>query len=289
MSTKLDTHDYIMVEKPYNILRDVMLNDDGTIEAKVTNEYLHKEEGGPIGGGEFGRHIAILGSVALALDLNHKKNHYYLAVLADLRRENEKVYRQDELRLKAKTLSHKKRKGKIHGELFNKENEVIYSAEIEYMVLSKAVFSKFYGRHRKDAPVNNEISPYINRRNLTNVVINSNMASGDYGIVFENECEGHFRHYPALPVALIGGLFGDLGFHLFKHEISGYDKLISPRTVIKARGLVFSGEHIYFVGKICKRISKNHIVIFAEAKVGEEVVADVEFELKGIKADECNP
>ena len=38
----------IMVEKPYNILQDLILNDDGSVEAKVLNEYSHQDEGGPI-------------------------------------------------------------------------------------------------------------------------------------------------------------------------------------------------------------------------------------------------
>lgn len=281
--TKTDLEKLIMVEHPYNILQNIRYHDDGSIEARVFNEYIHEDEGGPIAGGEFGRHIAILGSIALAIELDHKNRHYYLAVHADLKRKNKRVYNQDELHLKAKVLSKKKRTGKIFGEIFDNSGEPVFSAEIEYMVFSQSIFSKVYGRHQKDIVVENVISPYKHRRNLSHVVVDGENAIGELGRIKPHECEGHFRSFYALPVALLGGLFGELGFHLFRKNIPGYDKLVSPRTVIKAKGLAFSGEKIHFTGKISKRISKSRIEITAKALVRDEVVADIVFELQGVK------
>lgn len=278
---KLD--ELIMVEPPYCILQDLKLGDDGSITAIVFNEYQPQDEGGPIAGAEFGRHIAILGSIALANALSHNHSHYFLAVRANIKREIPDAYRFDELNLYAKPIKLEKRTGKVYGEIYGQNNELVNTAKVEYMILEREVFSKVYERRKRENSIKNKVSPYIKRRHLTNVVVDGHTARAEFGTILKNECEGHFRNFPALPVAMIGGLFGELGYQLFKHNLPGYDTIISPRTDIKAHGLVFSGEHLHFAGRISQWISDDAILITAEAMVGEDVVADVKFILKGIK------
>ncbi|KOH43425.1 hypothetical protein [Sunxiuqinia dokdonensis] len=280
---KLD--ELIMVESPYCILQDLKLEEDGSITAKVFNEYQPSDEGGPIAGAEFGRHIAILGSIALANALQHNHSHYFLAVRANIKREIQDAYRFDELKLYAKPMKLEKRKGKIYGEIYGRNNELVNTAKVDYMILEREVFSKVYERHKKENSYQNKVSPYIKRRHLTNIVIDGHTARAEFGTILKNECEGHFRDFPALPVALIGGLFGELGYQLFKHNLPGFDTIISPRTDIKAHGLVFSGEHLHFAGRISQWISDEAILITAEALVGDDVVADVSFILKGVKQE----
>ncbi|WP_107822830.1 hypothetical protein [Mangrovibacterium marinum] len=278
----LNLEELIMVEEPYNILQDLEVQDDGSIRATVVNEYIDRDEGGPMGGGECGRHLAILGSIVLAHAYNHKKRHYYLAVHALLSRKSDQVFAAEELLLTAKPTLMEKRKGTVYGELLSADNEVIFTAEVEYLVMSPAVFTKFYGKYQVDTPVHNGVSPYINRRHLSDITLNGERATGEFGIVQASECEGHFRNYPALPVALIGNLFGELGFALFKHNVPGFKRIISPRTSIRAYRLAFTGEHVRFVGRISKYISDDTIQVTAEAKVGDEIVSNVEFELRGV-------
>ena len=148
----------IMVEKPYNILKDLIRNEDGSVEATLINEYLPEEEAGPIGCAEFGRHIAILGSIVLSNTFNHKEKHYYLAMHADLERKHSHVYKSDELNLIAKTIIKEKRGGKVYGEISNQAGEIIYSATLDYQVISQAVFSRLYAKHKKEVVIKNEIS-----------------------------------------------------------------------------------------------------------------------------------
>ena len=280
--TELKLDELIMVEEPYNILQNLKLHDDGSISATVENEYIDRDEGGPMGGAECGRHLAILGSIILAHNYHHKKRHYYLAVHALLSRKTDKVFSAEELKLTAKPTLMEKRKGVVLGELLSEENEVIFTAEVEYLIMSPAVFTKFYEKFRVDDPIHNGMSPYINRRHLSDITLNGARATGEFGIVSAQECEGHFRNYPALPVALIGNLFGELGFTLFKHNVPGYKRIISPRTSIRAYRLAFSGERVHFVGRISECLAYDTIKITAEAKVGDEIVANVEFELRGV-------
>jgi len=272
----------IMVEEPYNILQDLELLEYGGLKAKVYNEYLNPDEGGPIGGAECGRHLAILGSIVLAMGFHFKKRHYYLAIHAILDRKSDLIYDAPFLNLYAIPVLAEKSKGKVYGELLGEHNELLYTAEVEYMIMSPAIFTKFYGKNKVEEEIENVESPYKNRRNLTNLVFEGDRLKADYGVILPNDCEGHFRHYPALPVALVGNLFGELGFELFKKHFPGYSKLISPYTTIRAYRLAFAGEFVTFVGRISKHISKDTILVTAEAKVGDEIIASVEFEVKGV-------
>ena len=101
------------------------------------------------------------------------------------------------------------------------------------------------------------------------------------------ECEGHFHSYPALPVAIVGGLYIDLGMQLFQEYTSReFDQIIAINTSIDAHRLAFSGEEVAFFVKIKKVISESSIVICGEAKIDSEVIADAEFELQGLKISE---
>lgn len=272
----------IMVEAPYNILQELTPMEYGGVRAKVWNEYLHPDEGGPIGGAECGRHLAILGSIALAASFNHKKRHYYLAIHAVLNRKTDLTDEIPHFNLYAIPVMADKRKGKIYGEILGAHNELLYTAEVEYMIMSPAVFTKFYGKNKLETKVETIDEPYRNRRHLSNWVVEGDRARADFGTIAAAECEGHFRDYPALPVALVGNLFGELGFRLFRENLPGYRKIISPYTSIRAYRLAFAGEFVHFVGRISKRLSSNTILVTAEAKVDDEIIANVEFELRGV-------
>ncbi len=274
-----------MVEKPYNILQNLELMEYGGIKAKVYNEYLDPDEGGPMGGAECGRHLAILGSIALAYGFHHKRRHYYLAVHAVLERKTSHISESNHFIAYAIPVLAEKRKGKIYGEILDEHNAVLFTAEVEYMIMSPAVFTKFYENFKLDEEIPAVESPYRNRRRLTNLVFKGDRISADYGTIVGSECEGHFKNYPALPVAVIGDLFRELGFALYKKFFPGYDKMISPRTSIRAYRLAFHGESVAFVGRISKRISRGVILVTAEAKVGDEIISSVEFEVKGVKSE----
>lgn len=280
--TEIKLDELIMVEPPYNILQDLEMTEYGGLRAKVYSEYLHPDEGGPIGGAECGRHLAILGSIVLAIGFHFKKRHYYLAVHALLNRIGSRVNDSAYFNLYAMPIMAEKSKGKVYAELLDDRNEVLYTAEVEYMIMSPAIFTKFYGNYKVEEVIPTNGNPYRDRRHLSNVVVEGDRIKGDYGTILAHECDGHFRNYPALPVALVGNLFGELGFKLFNATIPGYQKVISPRTSIRAYRLAFSGEFVSFVGRIAKRIAADTILVTAEAKVGDEIVANVEFELKGV-------
>ena len=147
--------DMIMVKKPYNILYDINEELDGSISGSVKNEFLYKDKWGPIGASEAGRHLAILGSMALANQTNSKK--YYLAVHAKIKRNNLTVQNIDTLKLQSKVLTHNKRDGEITGDIYDANNQSIYTAIIKYKIFTPQVFLKLFGSFKSSVEIKNNI------------------------------------------------------------------------------------------------------------------------------------
>ena len=276
MENKLE--DMIMVRKPYNILYDINEELDGSISGSVKNEFLYKDKWGPIGASEAGRHLAILGSMALANQTNSKK--YYLAVHAKIKRNNLTVQNIDTLKLQSKVITHNKRDGEITGDIYDANNQSIYTANIKYKIFTPQVFLKLFGSFKSSVEIKNNISPYQKRKELSNITINKTEIKGDYGTILPHECEGHFNEYPALPVAIIANLLGELGIKLFLHNNSDFTKVIVTSASINAYRLAFHGEYVTFNAKVKNKDHKS-ISIVGEVKVGTDLIADAQFEVVG--------
>ncbi|WP_068471538.1 hypothetical protein [Saccharicrinis aurantiacus] len=279
-------NDLIMVEEPYNILKNVIFSPNETVSAKVQNEYSLELEAGSMGCSEFGRHIAILGSMAVAKSFGHKEKYYYLATHANLKRKSNCTNYSKFFHLKAKTLITIKRTARIYGEIRDDENELLFAGTVEYQAISQPVFSKLYSKHKVGDKKHVLASPYINRKQLTNINIKDENIIGTYGKVEPSDCEGHFKDFPALPVAIIGGLFGELCMPLFKYHNPHLTKILCKEVIINAYRLAFSGEHITLEGRIDKRLPNDSVKLIAYAKVGDEIIADAHFELQAVYSPE---
>ena len=272
----------IMVKAPYNILFDIYEDVNGSVFAKVKNEFSLPGECGPINASEAGRHLAILGSIALSNKTDSQ--NYYLAVEAKMKRETLSVSHEEILDLEAKVIFQDKRTGEVSGKIFDNNSNVLFSIIVKYQILSVPLFSKFFKSYLNTTKIESAFSPYISRKKLTEITITKNEISATYGAVLVSDCEGHFEDYPALPVAIICNLFGELGLNLFFHHFSKkFTQAIVTLASINAKRLVFSGEHLTFQGAKVYSKSDREMVISSKALVGDEVVADAEFELYGIK------
>lgn len=275
-----------MVTPPYNILFDVNEAPDKSITAKVKNEFLYKDELGPVGCTEAGRHLAILGSMALANENPSTAKHYYLAIGAKFKHENfdnDNKNENDEcFYLSVKVNHYNAKEGEVEGIIANSNNTVLYSAIISYNPLSEALFSRLFKAHRYTLPIINEISPYKNRRSFINKTITGDTITGDYGVISPNDCEGHFHEYPAFPIAIIANLFGELGITLFLDKFPVYNKAFYSNATLSAKRLAFHGEHIIFKGTINNR-TEDTLTVQVEALINNKVVARGVGELKGVK------
>lgn len=273
--------DNIMVGFPYNRIFDLEKDSEGNIFGKVENEFMHPNECGPINTSEVGRHLAILGSIALSQYYDEK--NYYLAIYADVKRAHKQEETVDVFNLRAKVNSHGKRHGEAFTEILDSNNNVIYYATVKYQVLSQRVFSKLFGHFEYTGEIINEVSPYKVRRELSDVVIADRKITATYGEILPNECEGHFDNYPAIPVAIVCNLIGRLGVELFLHYNPVFSKIVATSATINAYKLAFHGEHLTIRGELRSESGVEPAIVFCEALVDGKVVADSEFEITGIK------
>ena len=277
----LSLDNLIMVDEPYNILEDVIVKEDGSLVAKVRNEYLMEGESGPMQCSEFGRHIAVLGSMLLAKNNPSKEKHYYLAGTADLRRSHLRIYENDVFWLRASVMEQNRRGGKVFGEMVDINGDELYTGEVDYKILKGSMFERLYAHGKVDDSPINDISPYQSRKKLRNVYVDEDKISAIYGVVSAAECQGHFNNYPCLPAAVVGCLFGELALNLLQH-VTGFTKMVDQSAIVKAKRLTFAGEFVRFEGKLLEQKSDNTIVMFAEAFVGDEVIAEVTTEVVGV-------
>ncbi len=283
MEIKNSLDSKIMVKAPYNILCELKKESDGSISAKVKNEFLLPDECGPIGAAEAGRHLSILGSIALS-NTSDSEN-YYLAIQADIFRKTLSTNYVETFHLQSKVIFQDNRTGTVSGNIFDENNNVIYTINVKYQILRPSLFSKLFNSFANTIIIKNKINPYRNRKKLFDIIIVKDKISGVYGTVLSSECEGHFKDYPALPVAIICNSFTELGLKLFLHHYSNeFTKAVGTHANINANRLVFSGEYLTFRGET-KRNNKSDktMIFYFEALVNNKKVADAEFEICGIK------
>ena len=178
-----------------------------------------------------------------------------------------------------------KRGAKVYGEMMDEHGEVLFLGEVEYQIITPLAFEKIFAKHQIESYGKKDLNPYKYRRGLKNYSISGDIVKAEYGIVEAADCEGHFQKYPALPAAIVGGLYGNLCMPLFLHYYPGFSKVIGKGIKIRAKRLAFPGEHLEFKAVITDRIGLDTIRLSAAAFVGNEIVADAEFELKGVNED----
>jgi len=273
----------IMVQKPYNILSCIEKDANGNILAKVKNEFLSLNECGPISCSEAGRHLAILGSIALSMQSNSK--NYYLAKHASITRKTLLTKELNALQLETKLVSLGKRDGEIFGIVSDGSNNIYYEATIQYQVLSQQLFSKLFSTHKYVKDIHNERSPYQFRRKLSDVSISSNKITGEYGIILPGECEGHFKNYPALPVAVIGNIIGELCIKLFLFNNLQFSKAIILKADMNAYRLAFHKEYLTFKAIVVENDYGKRMLIHCESIIDGIAIVEADVEVVGANCE----
>lgn len=270
-----------MVKAPYNVLFDVNIIGDKNIKAKVENEYIYKDEYGPVSVSESGRHLAILGSLLLA-DKAEDKN-YYLATGANIKRHQFASFPVTQnFNLSAELISLDKKKGEVYGQILNEENETIYEAFISYSVLKDSLFSRLFKKYRIENSLQPFVqNPYTTRRGFSEINVCSDKIEAVYGVIAPEDCQGHFQEFPALPVAIIANLFGELGVRLFLHNFPKFSKAYFTNAKLSAERLAFHGEFLTFRAEVVTK-STDVLDFRCEALINDKVIARGESQIKGI-------
>lgn len=289
----IDPDRLIFVSRPYNRLKHIERTSVDSLKCTVFNEYQGELEGGPIGTAEVGRHIAILGSIQLAIEYNFGEKCFFLATGAELQRTARELYHDPyesnlnrKFHLSVTTLSTSRKTAVVGGKVMDNHHNEVFATKVSYQVMRKGTFERLFSDKRVEgfSGSHNTCSPYGNdRRKLEDVNITSTLAVANLQVVKPSDCLGHFPNYPTLPVAIVGNHLIQLGKKLFQeHTAHRYTRVATDACTLEARRLVFPGESVRFEASIDSSISGELLSINAKAIVNEEVVAGGNMILRGI-------
>lgn len=234
----------IEVTKPYYAFQGIA-EENNILKGIVCKEFESTFETEGMSYSEAGRHLAILGSLAIAKTNPIKKRHYYLANKANVKRVHLKPY-SDVLHIgEMLTKSFNKRNAVAEGTIKTIDGKVIYEIEVEYSVLSEALFNRMFGHHKQNTDNKPSYNPYKNSIDFKDIVKTDAVCSASLGKVQSNDCIGHFDNYPALPVARIAqALINIASLHMNFCEQE--TKPISVTNVLlEAKSFAFAGETMH--------------------------------------------
>jgi hypothetical protein len=195
------------VERPYFAFDELSLSADGAVVGDVRREHALGYECGPLGAAEIGRHLAILGSCAGAVHSASDERLYYLATHAALHRHsiargNLSLARAT-CRGTATIVERSARTLSAQTTMQVGGNAPFVSLFVQYRVLSEPLFARLFSHLAVGADHTGIASPYVKPIPLSwSEPRGDSIVARNYGLS-ARDCAGHFRGYPAWPVAII--------------------------------------------------------------------------------------
>ena len=261
----------LCVRHPYFALEQVVVVEPGVVACSVPVEQELGRELPPIRAGEAGRHLAILGSCALASLGERRGQHFYLAKAARI--ETCSLSSEPVTSLIGTARGHfvGKRSGLATADLATPEGVVTHVITVEYDVMPAATFYRLFAAQRTDLRLfprepgvaspafahsgrNNpyrEVSVFADERQ------EGPSMTASIPMITASLCNGHFAETPLLPVAVVMGslmevagrllvsLSGDPTTRYFLHaaEIAAHQfAQIGKPLFLSARHVGFNGS-----------------------------------------------
>lgn len=255
----------IAVTQPYFALSNLKKDGD-FLQATIPLEQIDHNEPAGMCTAEVGRHLAILGSLAMAEANPRKEKHYYLASEATLERVTDQPVADTTFIGRVRLESIDKRVGEISGQLFTQDGLLIYQVTVKYSIMHERLFERMFGsekRSKLNAPPSN---PYRTKTKLYNIRRDLKTCSASLGVVKEEECAGHFNNFPAVPIARLGLALSLLaGEHL--HTVRNTTgKYYMYKVTIRAQSFIFAGEKIDMFSRIGDSQDKEGLLIETTSK-----------------------
>ena len=245
------------------------------------------------------RHLAILGSYALALRNPAQVRHYYLATSARLTRRVriESLIRGTgpllPMTARAQALELDKRQGKAAACLYTQNGEALFDLEVTYSVLRTALFQRIFCEHWKPEPVCSEDNPYVHTPEVTEISRTNDVFLGTLGTIRPEQCLGHFDNISALPVAVLSGALGVLASSHLESSLSSLSSLqvhYAGRCVkVVAHRLALAGEKVELASRLVHRSSKEAVFEAAARGDARGQIADARIEFDIAASDPPDP
>lgn len=190
--------DKICVEPPYFNLFNLKIDNQMAISTLVPEQPIGNEHC-VIAAAEVGRHLAILGSCAIAAQQPDNKKRFYLAKKASFEKTNNET--QGLLTAKAICTHLEKRTASAYTNLFVGENSA-YTLKIDYQILEEGVFQKLFS-HLKTDTQHRDDSPYKHNKEIVLHELNKQSLTASIQPLLATDCAGHFKNFPSMPIAIL--------------------------------------------------------------------------------------
>jgi len=196
----------ICTSSPYFALKKLEILSENTVSAQVPVETFIPRENSVISAAEVGRHLAILGSCAASLIDESFTKKYFLAIKAELNYLDPSFKASKEsLYAIASAFQYGERKTLSKVNLYTKTGKRVYSLSVVYQIFQEKVFERLFSSHFTLGNENFGFNPYVEFLHLHNLSFEENKLKATVGPILAEYCLGHFKNYPALPVAVIMG------------------------------------------------------------------------------------
>ena len=236
----------IDVGQPYYALEDMSAEPDGSLCAKIPIEQDLFYEPLPISSSETGRHLAVLGSCACALQNPNKTKHYYLAASANATRKDFNYNRNGpEFFLgSARCIKVDNRTALAVTSLKYPDGTVFSEIVINYHVLDQQLFERI--NHDKwVSHVEITQNPYITEPEVHHTTISEKQVFGVIENIRPQDCAGHFPNLPAVPISILFRVLVRLGVVLMQQRTANPNAVFCVREcTTEAKNLAFPGEEI---------------------------------------------
>lgn len=248
-----DIKSKICVKAPYNRLYDLVEHGETGIKAKVKLESPQGLEFGGPSSAEIGRHMAILGSCVLARNTKQDGSFYYLAKSAKIVRENKDKHFEPWSTCQLVATLKDKQSVDVTTTCAD-TGLVMARLTCSYQRLSPRLFDRLFAAHRMETPETQE-NPYAKEVAWLDLKLEGSSGRARIEKVCPPMCVGHFKDYPALPVAILMDRINRLACeHL--HHASGEVGIVSEGQ-IDAESLAFAGEELEFSVQQTKTLEKE--------------------------------
>ncbi|MEJ7138421.1 hypothetical protein [Amphibiibacter pelophylacis] len=248
----VDLFSRIEVTPPYFAF-ETLASEGDQVVAPIAPEQNRGGEESLMASAEVGRHLAILGSCALAQMQAETGRFFYLAQEATLVRlpASESAVRGP-LQARARARHLTARDASATAELCNGQGQALFQLDVDYKVLRPAVFQKLYRAHHCPTPPSTR-NPYLDNAPLRVSALDANGMEAYFGPVEPADCAGHFDDYPCLPVAILmhtlsqaAGYYFALGLGLTAQDALSIGRAFYQvqKAHIRAHRLVFAGQAV---------------------------------------------
>lgn len=251
----------ISVARPYFALGDLEEVGEGIVNATVPLHPTAAPEAGPVEAAQVARHLAILGSCAIALTRDDDDRHHYLATRAHYTRmANAPATTNGPLRAQAIGSWVDRRTARAMVTLSTVDGRGLNLLDVEYTVLAPRMFARL---NPPVDPVAVDAASAANRAKGDDDGETIERTAGgvrvDGGPISAEMCAGHFPDYPAAPVAIVmGRLCRAAGLAMTGHLGLDGQRYRIEEGRVEATGLARAGQRLVLEARYLEPVPGGH-------------------------------